>query len=272
MSDRRRLLIRALPLALVALLALAWLVPESPLAAFGTDPGVPDRVSATLDGMPAAPVVAVGFDPDTGTYAEVRGAARALLDDLLARDATLVFVNLTPEGRALLVGEVARLEAAGAGADALIDIGFVPGAEAALVSLSRSVPGAGADRELAAELEATGLETADLLVVIGGNDIGPRTWVEQALPRLGAPPLVAIAPTVLLPELLPYVESGQIDALVGTAADASALAAGDAPGGDRPVDALAVLVGVLAAIGIPSQAVAARAWPGLRRRRRGEPA
>ena len=270
MSDRRALVIRALPLALVALLGIAWLVPDSQLTAFGTGGEVGERVSATLDAMPQAPVVAVGFDPDTGTYAEVRAAARALLDDLLARDATLVFVSLTPEGRALLVGELARLDATGAGADAVVDVGFVPGAEAALVSLSRSVPGSGAERELAAELEATGLEAADLLVVIGGNDLGPRTWVEQALPRLDAPPLVAVAPTVLLPELLPYVESGQIDALVGTAADATAYAAIDEADEDRPADALAVLVGVLAAIGIPTQAVAARAWPGLRRRRQGE--
>ena len=277
MSDRRRLLMKALPLLFVALLAVAWLAPDPPFAAFGTRGDAADRVGAALDSLPAAPIVGIGFDPDAGTYAEVRPAVRALLDELLARDATLVFVNLTAEGRALLVGELARLGTAGTDADAIVDVGFVPGAEAALVALSRSIPrpagGSAADDELLAELEATGLDAADLLVVVGGNDIGPRTWVEQALPRLGRPPLIAVSPTVLLPELLPYVQSGQIDALVGTAADSAAYARANA-GSDagQPVDSLALLVGLLAALGVPAQAVVSRAWPGLRVRRRGEPA
>lgn len=277
MSDRRRLLARALPLLFVAAIGVAWLVPDQPLAEFRARGDVAERVAATLDSMPDAPMVAVGFDPDAGTYAEVRPAVRALLDELLERDASLVFVNLTPEGRALLVGELARLRAAGAEADAIVDVGFVPGAEAALVALSRSIvrPAAGSagDDELLAELEATGLQAADLLVVVGGNDLGPRTWVEQALPRLGGPPLVAVAPTVLLPELLPYVESGQIDALVGTPADSAAYArANGAPDAAQPVDAFALLVGVIAGILVPVHAVASRAWPDLRVRRRGEAA
>ena len=47
-----------------------------------------------------------GFDPDLGTYAEVRPTARAVIDDLLARDAVLRLVSLTPEGRALAVSEI----------------------------------------------------------------------------------------------------------------------------------------------------------------------
>lgn len=272
MSDRARLTARGAPLVLVAVLAMAWLAPDPAAVAFGSrGTGVAERVAETLDAMPDSPLVVVGFDPDVGTYAEIRPAARALLDELRERDARLAFVNLTPEGRALLVAELARLDAAGA-TEAIVDLGFVPGAEAAIVSLSRSVPAARGGESPPAALQATGLSAADLLVVVGGNDLGPRTWVEQALPRLGGPPMIAVAPTVLLPELLPYVASGQIDALVGTAADVAAYRAEAGGAEDRPVDALALFIGLAAAIGVPAHAVAARAWPGMRIRRRGEDA
>jgi hypothetical protein len=262
----------------VLLLALAWIVPTPDALAPGSGPGeAADRVTATLDALPSSAVVVVGFDPDVGTYAEIRPAVRALLADVLERGARLVFVNLTPEGRALLVSELGRIEASapGGAADAIVDIGFVPGAEAALVSLSRSVPAAAASGELGAQLGARGLGVASLIIVVGGNDLGPRTWIEQALPRIGSPPMVAVAPTVLLPELLPYVEGGQLDALIGTPIDAASYRAaagaeGDGAADDRPVSRLALLIGMLVAVGALGHALGVRLLPGLRLGRRGE--
>jgi len=278
MSDRLRLAVRAAPIGLVLVLAVAWLLPSpAGLSPAPGDGGSADRVTATLDALDESPVVVVGFDPDVGTYPEIRPAVRTLLAELLGRGARLVVVSLTPEGRALLLAELGRLDAAatpGAGA-AIVDLGFVPGVEAALVSLSRSVSAPGAPADLAARLDASGLAIADLIVVVGGNDVGPRTWVEQALPRVGSPPTIALAPTTLLPELLPYVESGQLDALIATPIDGAAYRAAadpDAAGiaNDRPVDRLALLFGMLIAIGVIGQAFAARAVPALRVLRRGE--
>jgi hypothetical protein len=277
MSDRLTLALRAAPLALVVLLALVWLVPAPGVLDVSTaGGGAADRVAATLDELPDSAVVVIGFDPDVGTYPEVRPAVRTLLADLLDRDATLVVVSLTPEGRALFVAELGRLAAAGADPDGgrMVDLGFVSGAEAALVSLSRSAPVADAVPELGVQLDASGLAVADLLVVVGGNDLGPRTWVEQALPRMGSPPTIAVAPTVLLPELLPYVESGQLDALIGTPVDGASYraAAGVSAeaAADRPVDRLALLVGMLVALGALGQALGARFVPALRIGGRGE--
>lgn len=277
MTDRLGLALRAAPLALVLLLALAWLAPApSALDPSGGRGAAAARVTATLDDLPDAPVVVVGFDPDIGTYPEIRPAVRTLLGDLLEREATLVVVSLTPEGRALFVSELGRLDAVGADPEGgrIVDLGFVPGAEAALVALSRSAPVGDATPELGVQLDASGFSVADLVVVVGGNDLGPRTWVEQALPRIGAPPAIAVAPTVLLPELLPYVESGQIDGLVGTPVESAAYRAAAGDGGsaaaDRPVDRLALLVGMLVALGALAQALGARFVPSLRIGRRGE--
>jgi len=279
MSDRARLLLRGAPVALVLLLGLGWLLPEPGGLSLGSGDGeAARRVETTLDAMRDAPLVVVGFDPDVGTYPEIRPTVRVLLADLLARDAQLVFVSLTPEGRALLVAELGRLEAGGIEPSAIVDLGFVSGAEAALVSLSRSIRArGGAPEAVGARLAAFGLAAADLIVVVGGNDLGPRTWVEQALPRVGQPPTVAIAPTILLPELVPYVESGQLDGLIATPMDGASYRAavdpeGQRDGADRPPDPLALFLGMLVAVGVVGQALGARLVPGLRLLRRGEPA
>ena len=111
-------------------------------------------------------------------------------------------------------------------------------------------------------------------LVIGGNDLGPRSWVEQFRPRTDAIPLVAVAPSALLPELRPYLASGQLAALLGTPRDGAAYRAtlelGSAAAGlvedDGPAP-LAILVGLLAAIGVLGAGVGARLADGLRQTR-----
>jgi hypothetical protein len=257
MTERARQLAWVAPAALLLALAVA-LVPTTDLLRLAGSTASADGIIEVIDELPPDALVLVGFDPDLGTYAEIRATVRVLLDDLLERDARLALVSLTPEGRALAIAERARLLAAGVAAERLVDIGFVPGAEAALVSLAGAIgEGLGG---LPAEPVALGL-------VIGGNDIGPRSWVEQFEPRVDDLALVAVAPSVLLPELGPYLETGQLRALLATPRDGAAYresadpAARDAAAGPAP---LAVLVGMLVAIGVLGGAVVSRLGEALR--------
>lgn len=225
------------------------------------------QLSATLDELPDDALVLVGFDPDVGTYGEVRSTVRSLLADLLARDARLAFVSLTAEGRALALAELDRLREAGADAARIDDLGFIPGSEAALVAISRAVTGGA---PLVGPAAASGLDALAMVVVIGGNDIGPRSWVEQALPRIGDVRMVAVVPSVLLPEVEPYRESGQLAALIATprqsatyraSLDAATLGAVGDTSGPAPV---AVLIGLLVAIGFMGSGIASRVLGALR--------
>ena len=238
-------------LALLVVLAVAGAITldVGELRLDDPDAAPSDALRTALDALPDDSLVLVGFDPDVGTYAEVRATVRTLLADLVARDARLAFVSLTPEGRALALAEMARMARAGA-PDAL-DVGFIPGAEAALVQLANAMDGA---RPLAGPSGDVELEAVALAVVVGGNDMGPRSWVEQVGPRTDVP-MVAVTPSVLLPEVEPYRASGQLAALIATprqgvtyraSIDLGATAAlGDATGPSP----LATLVGLVAAIG-----------------------
>jgi hypothetical protein len=220
MSERRALLVRLAPVLLLAGLAAAWMLPDPASLRLASDPAAAEGWTSALDSLPDDPTVLIGFDPDIGTYAEVRPTVRAALADLLNRNARLVLVSLTPEGRALLVAELARLRRAEANPARLLDLGYVPGSEAALVSIASGPPvPAGAEGEIARRLADDGIGAVDAAVVVGGNDLGPRSWVEQVGPRVVGLPILAIAPTVLLPELQPYLGSGQLAALLGTPRD-----------------------------------------------------
>lgn len=253
MIDRARLLRWVAPALLLATLAVGWIIPSPNAVRLGTpDPQAADRMTAALDALPAGPRVLVGFDPDLGTYAEVRPTVRALLADLLERDARLDFVSLTAEGRALAVIERARLERGGVDAGPLRDLGFVAGAEAALVDLAVGLP-----------------DRYDVLVVVGGNDLGPRSWVEQVLPRADDVPMLAVTPAILLPEVRPYLASGQLDAALITPGDGAAYRRGleleaSAVLEGREPSALAILLGMLVAVTVLGQGLGARAVTTLR--------
>ena len=261
MSERSALAARLARLLLVVALAAALLAGlDDRLMLESADDGAARAVTAAFDAMPDDALGLVGFDPDVGTYAEIRPTVRAVLADLLNRGATLGLVSLTPDGRALAIAELARMDRSEANPRQLIDLGFLPGAEAALVAVARGING-GSQDPIRADLPSP----PDLAVVIGGIDLGARSWVEQVQPRIDGLPIVAIAPTVLLPELEPYRASGQLAALIGTPRDGAAYRAQAELGRlERMVDPAAgpspaaIIVGLLVAIGVLGQAFGSR--------------
>jgi hypothetical protein len=272
MSDRLRRWARLEPLLVAVLLGAALLAPTVGwlrLESAETEPI--ERMQGALDALPERAIVLVGFDPDLGTYAEIRPTVRALLADLLHRGARLAFLSLTAEGRALGLAELARLDRGAANPTRLLDLGFRPGAEAALIALTRGPLATDAAGSVAGRLAVGGIGAVDAAVVIGGNDIGPRSWVEQVRTRTDDLPLLAVAPTVLLPELQPYLASGQLEALLATPRDGAAYRASiEVERLTRftdlaPPSAAGVLIGLLVALLVLGQAVAARLVRGRRR-------
>lgn len=240
----------AAPLGLLIVLVVAIALPigdELDLAQPDSEAaeGFADLVAT----IPADSSVLLGFDPDIGTYAEVRPTVRAVIAALAERGVGFVLVSLTPEGRALAVEERASLVEGGADGSSLVDLGFIPGSEAALVRIANALSGSSA-LGTSARAELAGV---DVVLVVGGNDIGPRSWVEQVAPRVESIRLAAISPTILLPEVAPYAETGQLVATISNPRDGAALrelldaTTGRADDDDGPPVG-AVLVGLAVAI------------------------
>lgn len=272
MSDAARRV--AWPALVVAVLVAGLVLPiGGGLSLADRDDASAARWTAVLDGLPDEATVIVGFDPDLGTYAEIRPTVRTLMADLLHRNARLAVISLTPEGRALALGELGRLDRLEANPTRLVDLGFLPGAEAALVALARATAG---DLTLTGPSDAVDLAGTDLALVVGGNDLGPRSWVEQFGIRAPGIGIAAVTPSVLLPEVRPYLESGQLVALAGTPfegagyrdrVDLGAVARLGELEGPAP---LAMLAGLLTAIGYLAACLVAPVGRFLRAARGGE--
>ncbi len=256
------------PILLLGLLTIAVLVDSAVapgrLSVTNPDREAADGLAGTIANLPDDALVLVGMDPDLGTYAEIRPAVRATLDALRGRGAAVAVVSFTTEGRAVAAAEIARLRSIGATDDRLLDLGYVAGAEAGLVlSVTQLAPAGGADLQGPFPATLRGIAAFDLVVIVGGVDLGPRTWVEQVGTRVPELPLAAIVPTARYPEVSPYLRSGQLVALLGIARDGAAYAASSAHADALP-SATGLLVGLLVALAVMLPA----AW----RFRRPEPA
>lgn len=230
-------------------------IPGGSVPLANPDTTAADGVGAALGGLPEHPIVLLAMDADLGTYPEIRATARALLADLLARGASIAFVSVSIEGRAIALAELDRLRLAGTAEDRLLDLGFVAGAEAGMVLLVDGAlrPGMAGPIALLMAQRGGGIGAFDMIVVVGGSDIGPRGWVEQVGTRLPTLPMVAIAPTFARPELAPYLRTGQLAALLATVRDDAAYvqaaqASAQASAGDAPPSALAMLLGMAVAL------------------------
>lgn len=213
-----------------------------------------DAVEATFAALPAGGLVLVAMDADLGTYPEIRAATRAVLADLLGRGASLGVVSVSVEGRAIAVAELDRLRQASVPPGRMLDLGFLAGAESGMVRLVDGALRPGMTTSMAALIaqRGGGIGAFDLIVLIGGSDIGPRTWVEQVGTRLPNLPMVAVAPTFAQPELAPYLRTGQLDGMLATVRDDAAYVqrVGESAGDDAPPNPLAMLVGLVVALAI----------------------
>jgi hypothetical protein len=242
------------PILLVGALGIAVLLdgalaPDR-LEVANPDRGAADGLATAFEALPEGALVLVAMDPDLGTYPEIRPAVRAALDALRSRGAAIAVVSLTTEGRAIAAAEIARLRSLGASADRLLDLGYVAGAEAGLVlSVTDLAPAEGEAFPASFATARRGIAAFDLALVVGGVDLGPRTWVEQVGTRLPDLPLAAIVPSFRHPEVAPYLRSGQLVALLGTARDGAAYASASAHANGLP-SATGLLVGLLIALAV----------------------
>ena len=198
------------------------------------------------------------MDADLGTYPEIRATTRAALADVLARGASVAVVSVSVEGRAIAAAELDRLRRAGVAEERLLDLGFVAGAEAGMVRLVDGALRPGMGGPIASQMAqgGGGIAAFDLILLVGGSDIGPRSWVEQVGTRLPTVPMVAIAPTFAQPELAPYLRTGQLAGLLATIRDdatyaqrvSGAAAGGIDSTGDALPSAFALRIGMLVAL------------------------
>ena len=162
--------------------------------------------------QPGQPVL-VGVDYSPGFTGEMESAALPVLDDLLTRGATLVFVSTQSTGPGLAVHLADRT--AGAETSHIFNLGYLPGGMAGLYTFARAprmvladTPDGQAMWQTPALASVHHLDDFAMVVVITEDTATARAWLEQVRPVLSAnTPLIMIISAQAEPLVQPYYET-----------------------------------------------------------------
>jgi hypothetical protein len=180
-------------------------------------------------------LVAVDFDP--GFFGEMRFLATGVLRRLMMREIHIVTVSTVPAGPVLAEG--LKLEALDLSpghierysqSDWFLNLGYLPGGVASLQEFAMR-PQQAARVGMSTEngdqdiwesqilKQISGVDDFGLVLLVTENIDTGRAWIEQVQPALIDVPFLIVASAQAAPLFEPYVQSGQIQAMLSGFAD-----------------------------------------------------
>jgi hypothetical protein len=182
-----------------------------------------------LTGAGEAPVALVCFSYGASTQPEMQPMARAILRHLFGRGVRVVVMCLWPDAHGLAqeaLETTAREYGQRYGQD-YVFIGYKPGGSSVLLNLGRSFRDTFPLDAWGARVDSLGLTRGiqslgdiDLVVDLAAGDSIEYWWIPYGQEKFGFP-LVAGCTAVMAPDLYPFLQSGQLDGLIGGLAGAA---------------------------------------------------
>jgi len=233
-----------------------------PLPNKKTIPETTNEASRIINGLPKQAIVLVAFDYEPGTMGEMHAAAAALVDHLMRKEIRLALVSTLPTGPATAEYfiKTTQLEHEYASGTQYINLGYIPGGAAGLLSFAQTPKWVfPLSHDHIEPWGTTVLQNIDsisdfaLVIVITNDHDTARSWIEQVKPRIGTIPLLTVVSAQVEPMVRPYFGTGDnaqvrgiISGLPGGAA--YEVAVGEKNLGTAYWDAFSV--GVILAVGV----------------------
>ncbi len=208
-----------------------------------------------LVSVPPNETVLLAFDYTPGQAVELDPAARAILNDLVARQVNVVAVSSNPFGATMAQTLLSRAQETQPKFQ-FVNLGYVFGNESGLKKLALGwVPAnyvdANGTRWDASPLARTvrGMDDFALVILVAGEDASLRAWMEQVQPNIHAP-IVGATTALVEPQARNYVNAKQLQASLRglTGAAELELLSNQTGQAVKTVDALSLVSLVLAAI------------------------
>ena len=223
-----RAVLRILIAAIMLVILLAPLLGGLQLTAL---PGASPEVSAfntqmqQLTAAGESPRVLLAVDYEPGLAGEMQLISVGAVESLMQMNARIITLSTSPTGTAL-ADQLLRTALQDIPAYPLVDqtisLGYLPGGESGLAQFANSPQQAlpyTTDGQSAWSLPvlegAASLSDFDALLLLTDSPDVARSWIEQVQPSLGDVPLLVISSAQAAPLILPYVQSNQVDGLVG---------------------------------------------------------
>jgi len=175
----------------------------------------------TVESLPAGSAVIVSMDTSPGGYGELASGATALLNHLARKEIRVIGMGFFDTGPSLL-------ETALGGSDYknkeygvdYVNLGYLAGNETAIAKMAKDIPGSfprDYRGNLTSDLPAMeGISSAQdvaLVITIASGTPGVPEWIRQVGDPMGVPIATAIV-AVNVPNMTPYVQSGQITGMI----------------------------------------------------------
>jgi hypothetical protein len=196
---------------------------QTPLPAISQETG---DVSSLINDLPAEARLLVAFDYQPGLSAEMDTIAAAVLDHIMLRGAYLTLVSTSPTGPFVAERFLSQTQSTHdyTHGEEYINMGFIPGGAAGLLSLAASpqrtipYPTDGVEawevsgHDALPPLQGVGSLTdfSMVLALVDDPDVA-RAWIEQVQPYLAASdaetPLVMVVSAQSEPLIRPYYEA-----------------------------------------------------------------
>jgi len=188
--------------------------------------------STTIDSIPQGATVLLGVDFAPGYSGEMNVVAGGVLARLMSRGIHIAVISTTPTGPALAEGlmdqtlsKMPDYAAQYAQPDWYINLGYLPGETASLKEFAQQprqavIYGMKAGLSNALVWDTAGLNGINKIsdfsavILVTENLENGRAWIEQVQPMMNDVPLLAASSAQSAPLLQPYVQSGQIQAIL----------------------------------------------------------
>lgn len=182
-----------------------------------------------IEKLPAGSTVLLAGDYDPGTIAENYPAHLAAVRHLMSKDVKIVAIALYAGGPPL-TEEVLRIGAEEYGKKLGVDytnLGYKAGNELVMSRMGLSIPetfpvdiNGTKVSEIPVMTGVRSFNDFDLLVNVSAGYPGTKEWVQQVVSRYHIP-MVAAVTAVSAPEYYPYLQTGQLQGLLGGMAGAA---------------------------------------------------
>jgi hypothetical protein len=184
----------------------------------------------TIEALPDGSTIYLATDFDPGSMPELYPMLESSLRQCCRKKLKIIAGSLWPACPPLTDKALREIAEAEFGAIEGVDfanLGFKEGREAVMVRLGTSIPGTypldakGRPVETIPVMQGIrNFDSVDLIVNISAGYPGTKEWVQQVRTRFDVP-LVAGVTAVSAPEFYPYVQSGQLQGLLGGLAGAA---------------------------------------------------
>jgi hypothetical protein len=175
-----------------------------------------------IEGAPAGGIALLVIDYDTSLDGELTPLARAVIWHLFQNQVNIAAVSTTPQGPALANGLFGERPEAVPGQN-YVNLGYLPAHPAALHAFMANPLSGAALYQPPPEMTAGGFaeritdwNSFDLIVLVSGDQVGVRWWIEQVGSQ-GQADIVAGVSAAIAPYIRPYYDeagTGQITGIL----------------------------------------------------------